>query len=167
MSLGDQIRNVPETLSDLALAAECRFRDAEELLTSGRNDGAVYLLGLACEMWLKLACFRLSGGSPSDRVHAFLRPAATWMQSHAAGVEEESYHSLAFWAEYLVLWRQVNGPAMPAHTADEIRVRIASRLFKAWNIQMRYREFGIPDAQAWSVYDDATWLRSVHDQIWR
>src|SRR5438874_1112353 len=114
MTVREQILASPETLSDFAWAAEQRFREAEELLFVGRSGGAVYLLGLSAEMWLKLACFRLLGAVPATVVASRLGPARAWMRAMAPTIDPESYHSLAFWAEYLIRWRVANSIALPA-----------------------------------------------------
>jgi hypothetical protein len=54
MTLRAQLTAAPETLSDLEWAAEQRFLEGAQLLGAGRFSGAVYLFGVAAEMWLKL-----------------------------------------------------------------------------------------------------------------
>jgi len=68
MPLRQIILASPETLSDMLLAAEDRYQDAEELLAQRRFDGCVYLLGSSAEMWLKAVCMRPRGLSPTDLV---------------------------------------------------------------------------------------------------
>jgi hypothetical protein len=91
------IASPDETFSDLAWAAEQRFRDGEALLSSRRHTAAVYLHGLAAEMWLKLASAKLLGLAPSATVVGFLNPVRRWMRLNATNVECESFHSLLFW----------------------------------------------------------------------
>ena len=67
-SLRDQLSVWPESLSDLAVSAEDRFGDGQALLSAGRFRGAVYLLGLAAEMWLKVAGYRLFHARAADAV---------------------------------------------------------------------------------------------------
>src|SRR5439155_9695773 len=92
----EQILRSAETFSDLAWAAEQRFREAEELMFSGKFAGAVYLFGLAAEMWLKLASFRLVGASPATAVHSLLAPIRKWMKLNTPSIDYEKYHSLHF-----------------------------------------------------------------------
>ena len=61
MPLRSLVKASPETLSDLLLAAEDRYGEAEDLLMHQRFDGSVYLFGYSCEMWMKAACLRLRG----------------------------------------------------------------------------------------------------------
>src|SRR4051794_17994100 len=114
MTLRRQILGSFETMADLEWAAETRFRDAETLLVSDRFAGCVYLLGFACEMWLKLAAFRLMGATPVVPVTAMLATARAWMAAHSPTIGHESYHSLRFWAEFVILRRAREGRALPA-----------------------------------------------------
>jgi hypothetical protein len=167
MTYRDQILSSPETLSDLDWAAEQRYRDAEELLHRSRYAGAVYLLGLASEMWLKLACFRLRGATPSTTVDAVLAPAAKWMNVNAPGIDREAYHSLAFWAEYLMRVRASTGSPLPAHLTGELRHHVVRRLYEDWKIDMRYRSIPVSQFQARRVYHDVAWVRHNWPKLWR
>jgi len=164
MSLRDDILAVPETLSDLAWAAEQRFREAEELLSVQRFSGSLYLFGLASEMWLKLACFRSRAAKLTDTVQSQLAPAKTWMQLHVPGVSHEAYHSLLFWAEYLIRLRQ---GALSAERVGKLRHHVIKRLYNDWKIDVRYRSFAISQQAAWRVYNDATWIRESWNYLWR
>lgn len=167
MRLRDQILSSGETVSDFAWAAEQRFFDAEALLLESRYTGAVYLLGLGSEMWLKLACFRLLGAGPADLVSSYLGPAKIWMSTAAPGVKPESYHSLMFWAEYLIRWRGSKGKDLPSRLVGELRHHVNNRLFGDWKIDMRYRNLTVSDQHAWRVYNDAWWVRANWQDMWR
>jgi len=167
MTLRRQILSSPEIVSDLASAAEQRFREAEHLLRGGRFVGAVYLFGLACEMWLKLACFRFRGATPVTRVDSQLGPAKAWMAGRAPFISPEKYHSLCFWAEFLILLRTVEGSGMHSLWAGELRHHVVNRLYQDWKIDMRYRSPTISKRQAWRVYNDVAWVRQVWQDLWR
>lgn len=167
MTLRDQILSSPETLSDLDWAAEQRYRDAEELFVRMRYTGAVYLFGLASEMWLKLACFRVRGATPSTPVDAVLAPAARWMKLNAPGVDRESYHSLLFWAEYLLRARSSAAAALPALMSGQLRHHVISRLYEDWRIDMRYRSVPVSHSHARRVYHDVAWVRQNWPRLWR
>lgn len=167
MTLREHILSSPETISDLAWAAEQRFREAEELLYTGRFTGAVYLFGLSVEMWLKLACFYFRGARPSTTVDSQLAPARRWMRANSPAVDPESYHSLLFWTEFLILLRSRQGSSMPSDLAGRLRHHVVSRIFEDWRIDMRYHALAIGEQQAWRVYNDAAWIRDHWRKLWR
>lgn len=167
MNLRTQILNSLETFSDFAWAADQRFREAEELLFAGRTVGAVYLFGLASEMWLKMACFRLLGATPATPVSSFLGPAKTWMAINGVGIQPESYHSLVFWAEYLVRRRFHAANPLPGQLIGRLRHHVMNRLFLDWRIEMRYRLVVLPESAATRVYNDTTWVRQNWNLLWR
>ena len=164
MSLREDILASPETLSDLAWAAEERFREAEELFSVGRLAGALYLFGLASEMWLKLACFRARWARPSDFVRDQLGPARLWMRINAPGIADEGYHSLRFWAEYLIRVRRM---PLPATALGQLRHHVINRLFHDWIIDARYRWLALSGQEVWRVYNDVIWLRDAWNDLWR
>jgi hypothetical protein len=167
MALRDVILASPETLSDLKWAAEQRFREGEALLMAGRFSGAVYLLGLASEMWLKIACFRARGAGPATTVDSQLAPAKAWMKAQWPMVQPAAYHSLLFWVEYLVRVRQSQGRALPAVVAGAARHHVLSRLYRDWKIDLRYRAVTIDQKAAWRVYLDTIWVRQASGFLWR
>jgi hypothetical protein len=162
-----QILGTSETLSDLAWAADHRFREAEVLLGASHWSGAVYLFGIASEIWLKLACFRLVGNGPGTLVHTQLAPARAWMQRHAPSINPEAYHSLRFWAEYLRRLRVAQGRPLANNLAGPLQHHVVNRLFADWKVDVRYRALLLTEAQAWRVYRDASWVRTVKDRLWR
>lgn len=169
MTLRDKIIASPETLSDVVWAAEQRFRDGEELLTAHRHVGAVYLLGLASEMWLKAACFRLRGARPADRLFAQLGPAKAWMSGELLrlgrpSVSNEAYHSLLFWAEMLLLLRSRKTP-LSKTMAGQLRHHVIVRLYSDWKIDLRYSAIPLSAHDALRVYNDTSWLRATWQQL--
>ena len=167
MSLRTRILASPETLSELAWAAEQRFIEAETLINSRRLPGAVYLFGIASEIWLKLACFGFLGNGPASRVDGQLGPAKAWMQRNAPSVRHEGYHSLQFWADYLVLRRVERGNPLPKDLAGQLRHHVVNRLFWDWKVDVRYRVAILSDQDGRRVHHDAGWVRNVRDKLWR
>src|SRR6266545_2801604 len=104
--LRDQLLTWSETVTDLTVSAEDRFRDGQELLAQGRARGAIYLLGLAAEMWLKVVSFRLLGAKASDAVGPFAKRMRIFMDANASATDRESGHSLRYWAEFIILFSQ-------------------------------------------------------------
>jgi hypothetical protein len=172
MTLRDQIINSPETLSDVRWAAEQRFRDAEALLTAGRFTGAVYVLGLAAEMWLKGACLSLRGLSPATRVSAALAAARHWFEQHLAtaglpAIAHEGYHGLRFWAELAVALRRVGGSPLATDVVGQLRHHVVNRLYWSWKIDLRYAAIALSEREAWRVYNDVVWVRQAWRQLLR
>lgn len=167
MTLREQILRSPETLSDMEWAAEQRFLDGRKLLFAGRFSGAVYLLGLAAEMRMKLCCFYVMGNESQSDARAQLAPARRWMRSHAPQTRDEGYHSLRFWMEFLVLRRIAEGNPLTRQWMGQLRHHIANRLYNDWKIDMRYKETQVSESEAWRVYNDVVWLEDSWDSLRR
>lgn len=167
MTVREQILSSPETISDLAWAAERRYREGQALFDGRHFIGAVYLLGLASEMWLKIACFRFRGGTPSTIVSSMLSPARTWMSIRAPAIASENYHSLAFWATYIVELRQHAASPLSGEFVGRLRHHVMNRLFQDWKLELRYRSIPVDERACLRVLQDASWLRSVYDRLWR
>jgi hypothetical protein len=165
MTLREQIILSPETLSDLEWAARERFHEGEELLFSRRFSGAIYLLGLASEMWLKLSCFRFQGHTPNVEVMGLLGSAYQWMKIKAPHIDKESFHSLQFWAEYLILLRAEKGYPLPRRLIGQLRHHISNRLHNDWKIDMRYRIIALAENDALRVYNDVLWLVQARNDL--
>jgi hypothetical protein len=165
--LRQQILSGPETVSDLAVAAEARFRDAESLFVEGRHQGCIYLLGLSAEMWLKYAAFRISGSRLSQDVRGLLGPAQAMMRVHMRHIPYEGYHSLLFWLEYLLLLRRLHHVALPAEWEGRLRHHVVNRLFEDWLIDVRYSSLIVAERESWRSYCDVSWLRANVSTFWR
>jgi hypothetical protein len=167
-TLRQQVLTQLETLSDLEWAAEERFCEAEELLRIGRFHGAVYLFGLACEMWLKLGCFRYRGAQLSDEVQSQLVPAKSWMKMKRPLIPHENFHSLRFWLAYLIAFRDADANPMPETLIGASRYHIVLLLYEDWKIEIRYRRLSsLTEHRAKRVYRDAAWLRQSCNTLWR
>lgn len=160
-----QVNTTPETVADFDLAAEVRYWDGCQLLTQGHGLGGIYLLGYAAEMILKHACFRNDRGRPADPASGFFGPIRHWMNVHHPQVDREAYHSLLFWAHYLRSRRRENGNPFP-DAFDWQLVRCARRLYSAWSVDLRYRDWTATTAESAMVYDSVTWLRDMRIRLW-
>jgi len=169
MTIRDQILSSPETLSDLAWAAERRFREAGALMTAGHFMGSVYLAGLACEMWLKLAAVRCYDPrvTTASYITGYYPTIRAWMTRNFPAIAWESYHSLSFWSGYIISFRAMTGAPLPATVAGELRHHVVTRVFEDWKIDIRYRSFSIPEQHAVRVYNDVSWVRQNWDRLWR
>lgn len=167
MRLRQRILGSPETISDLVWAAEQRYQESGLLFDAGRFSGCVYLAGLSCEMWLKNACFRSLGSNPSTPVASQLGPARDWMQKNMPTIQHESYHSILFWAEYLIRRREQIGNALSREFVGQLRHHMVNRVFSDWKLEIRYRAIMPSRAEALRVGRDAGWLRIAQDSLWR
>ena len=167
LTLRAQLETKRETLSDLAWAAEQRYREGRCLKDAGYSAGAIYLLGLASEMWLKFACFRFSGATLGSHVADMLAPAKKWMKIHCGEVDAEGYHSLRFWAEYLLLRRVSEGRPLDRVLAGQLRHHVMNRLFGDWRIDLRYNAVVVEPRLAARVLGDTRWLRLAFGTLWR
>jgi hypothetical protein len=160
MPLRALIQSSPETLSDILIAAEDRYREAEELLLAQQFDGCVYLLGYAAEMWLKAACMRLRGNGPGAPVKPALPPLRVWMQSAAPQVRFSDYHDLSYWCECVAQLRMRQARPLPPALAAELDLRVSNGLHREWIVEMRYRRSGLTAADAWSALMNTWWVRT-------
>jgi hypothetical protein len=158
-SLRHQLIAFTETLSAMTVSAEDRYRDGEQLLVGGRHRGAVYLLGLSAETWLKLACYRLVGARAADPVGPHAHRVSQYMATSVPTVAKESGHSLLFWAEFLVRFGRTQGTPPTAEQAGRLRHHVSNRAFLDWKIEIRYRPALVSAAADRRVLADVTWLR--------
>ena len=160
MPLRIAIQSTPETLSDMLLAAEDRYREAEKLIVDFEFDGAVYLLGYAAEMWLKAACLRLQTQNPLVQVKPSLAPIKNWMKAKANGVPFTDYHDLSFFGEYLLRFRVDQGRPLAAPLSAELQSHIIGGLHHEWIVDMRYRRNGLVATDAWAALLQAWWMKN-------
>ncbi len=154
-----------ETLQEMEFAAEDKYWEGIELLSSGRGGGGVYLLGYVAEMLLKIAYFRFIGARPADRVGAYLGPARNAGRLLIPGIDREQYHSLRFWASLLFQRRRQEHRPLPDDVAAPFRQR-TRRLYQAWWVEMRYRRDRCEAWDSHNVYEDVTWLRNHYAALW-
>lgn len=74
--------HLPETIGGFETAAEERYWDGIEMLTSpGPHRAAgIYLIGYAAEMLLKTASFRFNGSTPADASSVY--DDVSWIRAH-------------------------------------------------------------------------------------
>ena len=125
----------PETVQDLELSAKRRLDEAFDLYRSGRFHTAIYIAGLAAEMYLKTACFFLEGAKPADNANALMAPLKPNKYKPSFIGNFESGHGLLFWSQEL-LDRRKNRGLSPAPVRF---IPIISSISSDWFIAMRYR----------------------------
>jgi hypothetical protein len=160
MPLRITVKGSPETLSDMLLAADDRYREAETLLVEQEFDGCVYMLGYAAEMWLKAACLRLRGLTAAVLVKSALPPLKRWMQTAAPGTAFTDYHDLGYLAECVLQLRTAQGRPLAVPLATELRTLIVNGLHGEWIVDMRYHRSSLTAADAWSALSQAWWMKN-------
>ncbi|HEY8751239.1 MAG TPA: hypothetical protein VIM11_24860 [Tepidisphaeraceae bacterium] len=159
MPLRNFIKAYPESISDMLVAADDRYQEAEELLLQHKFDGCVYLLGYSAEMWLKVACLRLRSLGPNVQVKAALGPLKSWMRQTAPQVPQADFHDLAFLAAAVAQLRIHQGRPLPLPVATELQSRVVNGLYPEWLVDMRYRRSGLAAVDAWAALVNTWWLK--------
>lgn len=166
MPLRQIIKTSPnETLSDMLLAADDRYQDAEELLAQQRYDGCVYLLGFSAEMRLKYVCMRLRGLTLTDPVMPALSALRSWMKHNSPTILWTDYHDLSFFVRSIEALRSNMGRPLAPDLQRELNARMITGLHDEWIVDMRYRRSGITDPQAWQLLENAWWIKSNWIQL--
>lgn len=166
--LRTSLESSPETVQEFEAASQERYLEGLELMLANQCGAGVYLMGYAAEIVLKEAYFRLIGSGLTDRVGTLLPPARTWGRANLPQPisDDESYHSLRFWAALLCARRTGLGKPFPPAFESEL-LRTSSRLYVAWWVEMRYHvlsQASLGDAR--DVYNDVTWIISNRLQLW-
>lgn len=161
MPLRHRIQQDPQTVQELLLASDQRFREGIELIASGHRAGGAYLLGYVAEMLLKHACFTFDGARPFDSVPPRLGPARQWARRFVPSVPHEGYHSIMFWALVVRGKRRQRGQPLPAPIEARLLQR-AHRLHGLWSVEMRYRRDLLERREASIIYDDVVWFVDHH-----
>jgi hypothetical protein len=143
----------------MLVAAEDRYREAEELLVNHEFDGAVYLLGYSAEMWLKAACMRLRGHGPLTPVKGTLAPLKNWMRSASPSVTFSDCHDLSYFSECIVALRLSQGRPLVGTLLTDLRLQIANGLYFEWIVDMRYRRSGLSAVDGWLALSQAWWIK--------
>jgi len=159
MPLRDLIKASPESASDMLLAADDRYLEAEELLVQQQFDGCVYLLGYAAEMWLKVACLRLRSIGVNVPVKAALGPLKSWMRQVAPHVAFTDFHDLAYLVTIVEQLRKDQGRPLPLRAIAELQSHIINGLYQEWIVDMRYRRSALTAADAWTALFNTWWLK--------
>jgi hypothetical protein len=151
----------PETINDMVLAADDRYDEAEHLLQQQAFDGAVYLMGYAAEMWLKVVCLRLRGLAPTTQVKPALAPLKVWARSLVVALLPKDGHDLSYFAQCIPPLRAAAGrPPLGPTISSELAVKITNGLYPEWIVDMRYRRSAVPATGAWDALNNAWWLKT-------
>jgi hypothetical protein len=144
----------------MLLAAEDRYREAEELLLDQELDGCIYLFGYAVEMWMEAACLRLRAVGPAAHVKAALPPLKAWMKLTAPTVVFTDYHDLEYFAECVIQLRHNQSRPLPLTLLRDLQVYVMHGMHSEWVVDMRYRRSGLTQRDAWNALLNAWWART-------
>ena len=99
------IEAVPETIQDLEISAYRRLDEAVALFISNQYHTAIYIAGLAAEMYLKTACYDLRGAKPTDLSRNYLIMFDRRKYKPPFSADFDSGHGLWFWSQEIILRR--------------------------------------------------------------
>jgi hypothetical protein len=146
-----------ESVQDTTLAATRRLDEAIALFVQGRYHAAIYLGGLAAEMFLKTACFLLEGAKLADPVAAYLDPVKSKKYEPPFKSDYESGHGLWFWSQELLLRRSSRRKRFPNRF-----LQVMASLYADWYIGMRYRPGMATVDDAAGFLQNVEWLANNH-----
>lgn len=153
----------PETVQDLELSAFRRLEEAFALCIMEKHHTAIYIAGLAAEMYLKTACFFLGGARPGDQVDALLRAARPPRRNLVMHQLFESGHGLWFWFQAVLHKRR--GRRLRG-APRRLRLAVAS-MCQDWCIDMRYRPGSATADDAKRFIRQVEWLAVNHPGLRR
>jgi len=145
-------------VQDLEMSAYRRLDEATALYVVERNHTAIYVAGLAAEMYLKTACFFLGGAKPADPVAAFLEAVRPRKYRPAFDADYEAGHGLLFWAEELKSRRE----RLRLPKAPSLFSRVIDGICMDWFVGMRYRPGCATGEDAARFITYVEWLASNH-----
>ena len=157
-----------ESLLNLREAAIMRYLEGLELIRSGSPIGAVYLLGYAAEIWLKIAFFsylpdaedverRVKEIKKDDRKTApgIIKPSLA--KQYEADFMTDDLHSPRFWADLLTRARTIHGRSLPVGVEKDLNNRM-NRLHLNWWVGLRYQDIRPDPSDVQAVWEDVTWI---------
>jgi hypothetical protein len=139
MSYRALLQSTVETVQDQTRSAELRLDEAVTLYLDGKYHSAIYMAGLAAEMFLKTACFFVSGAKNADPIRLLV--GAVNRKAHKSA-RYKSGHSLLFWYEELLARRR----RARLGISNDLK-QIVSSLSSDWFNEMRYRPGRRPDPE--------------------
>jgi len=151
------LESTAEAINDLELSAHRRLEEATELYVAKRNHSAIYLAGLAAEMFLKTACFFVAGGRPGDLVDAHLAPVKHKSYKPPFKADFEFGHGLWFWSQELLKRRGNLGKSTPRRF-----MYVTTALYFDWYVGMRYRPGFATSTEAAAFIMNVEWIAKNH-----
>jgi hypothetical protein len=157
------------SLSDVETSAEEYYWAGFELLVGGQHVRAgIYLLGYACEMWLKCAYFRLVGKGAADSItRVDLSTAKADAAALGVAALPESFHSVVFWRDLMLAKRSRLGRALLAPELVRGLVDCTARVYDNWDVSMRYHPDLSLVLNGPEMFGDLEWVRGNIRSFWR
>ena len=161
MSLLSRLDLIAETWPRWEKAAQERYWDGLELATGYENHqlGALYLLGYAAEIVLKIAFFRVCNWPDSQTVD--FRQAIRHAQWKGYNL-----HDIDAWANLLVTERIIRESPLDPVIVGQLRAHV-SALAANWRESLRYHHDSVKDDELETVHQSASWLLAHRDLLWR
>lgn len=153
----------PETVQDLELAARRRLDEAMTLYIDEWPHTAIYLAGLAAEMYLKTACFFVEGAKPADPIAVHLTPLKAKSYRPPFRADFESGHGIWFWSQELIARRE----RQKLHRVPRRFLAVAATIYTDWFVGMRYRPGFATSEDASRFITQVEWLANNHSLLRR
>jgi hypothetical protein len=147
----------PETVQDIALAAERRLKEAVSLALMNEGHAAIYLAGMAAEMLLKTACYFVDGARPADLCQPRYAALAHRRYQPAHKVEFEQGHGIWFWSQELIARRRLRNKPVPRRFLQAV-----AAIYADWFVGMRYRPGSAIFREAANFIGWVEWLARNH-----
>lgn len=160
MGYRDRLEATPETVQDLELAAARRLEEAMELFLANRHHTAIYVAGLAAEMYLKTACYFVGGAQPADATDALFSAARPNPRRYVPPfrADFEFGHGLWFWSQELMARRQ----RRQLRRVPNRFIQVSAALYLDWYVGMRYRPGAATVNDAAQFLTNVEWLANNH-----
>jgi hypothetical protein len=152
----------PETVQEINLSAERRLRESLELFVHNHPHSAIYLGGLAAEMFLKGACFMVGGAALGTPVAGLLNAVRPARYRPPFAADFEAGHGLWFWSQELLQRRRARSLRSPNRF-----LQVLAALYNDWYISMRYRPGSATSTEAAVFLMNVEWLATNHNFLRR
>jgi len=135
-----------------------RFWDGVSLWSTGRETGAVYMLGYTAEIAVKCAYFRVSGFTILQPIRrAELNTAEARAKTLGVTAKPDGFHNICFWRDLLIAHRRTNG--RPLDTVSEKGLMDNTKAVSdRWSIEMRYKRGYLSTSDVEQVARAVDWI---------
>jgi HEPN domain-containing protein len=155
MSYAARLMATKETVRDQMESADHRLDESQTLMLEGKYHIGIYVAGLAAEMYLKTACFLVTGAADSDEIELLLR---STRQGATLPVPQGFKHNLLFWHEELVYRRMKAGLA----SVPTALKNVVADLCADWFNEMRYRPGNATEQEALRALENVEYIAKQH-----
>jgi len=154
-----------DTIAEFQQAAVARLADARALRSRERDYWAVYTLGYAVEMHLKIAYFRLFGLRETEDARVALRMARPWAKQLGITEPDRNLHGLLFWLKLILIEREFASRPLPSEWANKM-LSCVQRVASHWLPEMRYRAPAEGTARFRRVVAATAWIVQNSRVLW-